>query len=70
MSQQQPVPEQPWRRSKGCEWCIYGSVRWFVVWSHKDELWEHEHEICDRCAESLREACLVGLCDVWSVEEA
>jgi hypothetical protein len=70
MSQQQPIPAQPWRRSKGCEWCIFGPVRWFVVWSRHDEEWEYEHEVCDRCLVSLREAEVANLAHLWTVEEA
>jgi hypothetical protein len=70
MSQPRPIPEQPYRRSAHCEWCIYGLVKWFVCWSPWDSQWELESEICDRCMQRLHEEELMQLCYVWAVEEA
>ena len=69
-SQPAPVPGQPYRRASGCEWCIYGVVRWFVCYSEMDSLREHEREICDRCLTEAREREAFGFLSIWAVEEA
>jgi len=70
MSQQQPVPAQPSRSRRGCEWCIYGVVRWFVDYSYVDGPYDYEAELCDRCMDELRLRREAGLAYIWTVEEA
>jgi len=70
MSQQQPGPAQPSRSRRGCEWCIYGAVRWLAQYSVVDGLWEYEAELCDRCMEALHQRSADGFAHVWAVEEA
>jgi hypothetical protein len=67
--QQGPASTRPPRSLRGCEWCIYGTVHWFVSYAIEDGLWDYEAELCDRCMEDLRERRESGLASIWSVEE-
>lgn len=70
MSQQASTAAPRKRSSIGCDICIYGRVSWLLVYQWADCLEEREHELCDRCADSIAEACREGYGQVYEAIEA